>query len=82
MRTAGAAGEAASIVLELELRLVEDQVLHPAAMRLARRLGLVAACDAHDPCLASSLGADLWTADRQLVGRAGGQLPFVRLAVP
>lgn len=51
--------------------------LHRRALRLARRLSLPAAYDAHYLALADWLGAEFWTADQRLARAVQGELPWV-----
>lgn len=66
-------------VLALPIVLESDTSLHIAALRLADALGLSATYDAHYLALAERLGAELWTADAELVRRLEGRGPRVRL---
>ena len=71
--------------LSLPSQLHGDPALHRRAARLADRLGLAAACDAHYLALAEMLECELWTADGRLARAVGPALPWVRLvstAVP
>ncbi len=54
----------------LPIALVEDDLLHFDAQRLAMELDLSAAYDAHYLALAQRMGAELWTADRRLAAQA------------
>lgn len=65
--------------LALPIVLESDASLHIAALRLAGALGLSATYDAHYLALAERLGAELWTADAELVRRLEGRGPQVRL---
>lgn len=66
-------------VLALPIVLESDLSLHIAAFRLAGALGLSTTDDAHYLALADRLGAELWTADAELVRQLGGRGPRVRL---
>ena len=66
-------------VLALPVALESDSALHFAASRMAGAFGLNASNDAHYLALADRLGAELWTADAELVRRLEGRVPRVRL---
>lgn len=69
--------EGLEAVLDLGITLYGDRELHERALRLAERLSLPAACDAHYLALAETLEAEFWTADRRLVDAVGAALPWV-----
>lgn len=65
--------------LGLGIQLHTDPDLHGDALRLAARLSLPAAYDAHYLALAQRLSAPLYTCDRRLVERASGSTIQVHL---
>ena len=73
-----AAGEAFRTFLAVSLLLDEPDGLYETALEFAYRYEIPANYDAIYVALAWTLGADLWTDDRRLLGRLGGRLPFVR----
>ena len=64
------------LALPIELELPRN--LHRVALELAVVHELPAVYDAHYLALAQTLGCELWTADRKLVGAVQQKLPFVR----
>lgn len=70
---------AQATLFALPLRLFGDTLLHRRAVELALQLALPATYDAHYLALADTLGAELWTCDRQLV-RSASSLDWVKLA--
>ncbi|RME44373.1 MAG: PIN domain-containing protein [Caldilineae bacterium] len=64
---------------DLDITLYGDAHLHAHAFQIAERLNLPAAYDAHYLALSERLGAEFWTADRQLVRAVGDKLLWVRL---
>ena len=54
-----------------DARVEPDPTLHRAALRWAERIGQMVAYDAQYLALSERLGAEFWTADRRLAGRAG-----------
>jgi predicted nucleic acid-binding protein len=69
--------EGLEAALDLGITLYGDRELHKRALRLAERLSLPAAYDAHYLALAETLGAEFWTADRRLIDAVGAALPWV-----
>jgi predicted nucleic acid-binding protein len=67
--TAAYADRALANFLAVPLEIVEPPGLYSAALALARRYDLAATYDAQYLALAQALDADLWTADRDLLGR-------------
>ena len=65
--------------LALPIRLFSEPEIHQRAVRLAERLSLPAAYDAHYLALAEWLGGELWTSDGRLFQRAQSALPWVHL---
>jgi predicted nucleic acid-binding protein len=69
--------EGLETALSLGITLYGDRGLHKRALRLAERLLLPAAYDAHYLALAETLGAEFWTADHRLVNAVGAALSWV-----
>lgn len=73
--------QALDTALALPVQLLGDNALHVEAVLFARRAGLPATYDAHYLALAERLGAEFWTADRQLARQPGLAPPWVRCAL-
>jgi predicted nucleic acid-binding protein len=67
-----------ALFLEFSVELASPDGLHQAAMALARVFSLPAVYDMHYVALAQIVGCELWTADRRLLNRVAGNLPFLR----
>ena len=78
--TAGSVQLAQGAALELPIDLYGGVTLHRRALELAQRFSLSATYDAHYLAVAEELEAELWTADRRLVGAVSGSLSWVRQA--
>lgn len=73
------AAEAFDLVLSFDIGTYGDASLHRRALDIAGRYRLPAAHDAHYLALAERLGAEFWTADRQLYQAVVGRLAWVNL---
>ena len=71
--------QALEAALALPLRLYGEADLHWRALKLAGRLSLPAAYDAHYLALAEWLGAEFWTGDGRLARAVQATLPWVHL---
>jgi predicted nucleic acid-binding protein len=71
------AAEALEAALGLDIALYGDRDLHRQALALAGRFSLPAAYAAHYLALTERLGAEFWTADRQLTRALGDAMPWV-----
>jgi predicted nucleic acid-binding protein len=77
--SASAVQLALKAALALPIHLYGDSEIHGRAVRLAERLSLPAAYDAHYLALAEWLGGEFWTADRRLFESVRRDLPWVHV---
>jgi predicted nucleic acid-binding protein len=77
--SAAAVQLAVEAALALPVQLFGEADLHRRALKLAQRLSLPAAYDAHYLALAEQLDTEFWTADRRLVEAVQARLPWVQL---
>lgn len=73
-----AASRALADFLSFDIEIHAPSGLHQLALTIADANGLPAAYDAHYLALSELLGCEFWTADRRLLQRVQGALPFVR----
>jgi predicted nucleic acid-binding protein len=60
------------------IQIIDSNDLHRDALRLARRLGLRSAYDAHYLALADDLDCEFWTADERLYNAVRERFPLIR----
>lgn len=75
--SAGSTEVALEKILAMPVRLVRPLSCHMAALRLARRYGLVTPYDAHYLAVAEMEESELWTLDRRLYNKVHAQLAWV-----
>lgn len=73
------AQSALETAMAFEIKLYDDVALYRQAARLAHRLHLPAAYDAHYLALCERLNADFWTADKRLYNSVHEALSWVHL---
>ncbi|MGH2618268.1 MAG: type II toxin-antitoxin system VapC family toxin [Thermomicrobiales bacterium] len=73
-----AARRALEDFLAFDIEIHSPPGVHQLALNIADAYGLPAAYDAHYLALSDLLGCEFWTADRRLLQRVQGALPFVR----